>query len=131
MKATLSGDVRAPGHARAFVRDQLSGRAVPEGVLLDNVLLVVDELVTNAVTAGATSVGVNLKIDARRLEIVVTDDAAGWPTPRTASTRDVHGRGLTIVGHLTDTWKVAARRVGKSVTATWFGPGHRRNASPS
>jgi two-component sensor histidine kinase len=97
---------------------------MPDGVALDNVLLVVDELVTNAVQAGASAVEVDLAAVPRRLDLVVTDDAGGWPTPRAATDEDVSGRGLAIVGLLSDRWTVAALQLGKSVTATWFGSGH-------
>lgn len=123
MKTTLRGDVRAPRRARVFIDKHLRAQAMPSGVALDNVLLVADELVTNAVRAGATSIEVDLQRGARRLDIVVTDDAGGWPTPRHADDKDTNGRGLGIVAGLSDRWAVAGHEVGKSVTATWFDDG--------
>jgi anti-sigma regulatory factor (Ser/Thr protein kinase) len=120
MKATLTADLQAGRRARAFVATHLGKQPVPQGVQLDNVLIVVGELVANAIQAGATSVEVDVQVVPRQLDLVVTDDADGWPTPRSATEHDVNGRGLTIVGRLSDKWTVAARTVGKSVTATWF-----------
>jgi anti-sigma regulatory factor (Ser/Thr protein kinase) len=120
MRATLAADLQAASQARAFVASHLGSQPVPHGVQVDDVLIVVGELVANAIQAGATSVDVDLEVLGRQLDVVVTDDAAGWPTPRTATEHDVNGRGLRIVGRLSDRWTVAARAVGKSVTATWF-----------
>ena len=120
MKATLPGDLQAAAQARTFVASNLQELAVGGDVPVDDVLIVADELVTNAVQAGATSVEVKLRTRDQRLELIVTDDAAGWPTPRPATDRDVDGRGLTIVAHLSDEWTVAGHTSGKSVIARWF-----------
>lgn len=124
MKATLAGDLHAAGEARAFVGAQLTLDYLPDGVALDNVLLVVDELVTNAVQAGASAIEIDLVAAPRQLDLIVRDDAVGWPTPRSATDEDVSGRGLAIVELITDHWTVDARMPGKAVTAVWFGTGH-------
>jgi anti-sigma regulatory factor (Ser/Thr protein kinase) len=120
MKSTLAADISAPGHARAFVADQLESAPVPQGVLIDKVVLTASELVTNAVQAGASAIEVTVRVSPRRLNLVVTDDAEGWPTPTSAAMDDTTGRGLSIVDQLTDSWDVTAHKRGKAVTATWF-----------
>jgi anti-sigma regulatory factor (Ser/Thr protein kinase) len=129
MRATLAADLQAPSQARAFVATQLGSQPMPHGVQLDDVLIVVGELVANAIQAGASSVDVDLEVLALRLDVVVSDDAEGWPTPRSAADHDVNGRGLKIVGRLSDEWAVAALKVGKSVTATWFSRSGRRGTA--
>lgn len=123
MRTTLAGDFAAPGEARAFVSTQLGDADLPHDVPLGNVLLVVSELVTNAVQAGATVVEVDLVMVPQRLELVVNDDADGWPSLRNAGRNDERGRGLTIVSHLSDTWSVTSDTRGKRVTATWSAAG--------
>lgn len=120
MKSTFVADVSAPGRARAFVASTLEGASVPTGVLVDKVVLIASELVTNAVQAGATMIDLTLEVSPRRLDLVVTDDAAGWPTPTSAGADDTAGRGLSIVEQLTDSWDVVAEDGGKTITASWF-----------
>jgi anti-sigma regulatory factor (Ser/Thr protein kinase) len=120
MKTTVTADVSAPSQARAFVATQLEPIRLPAGVLIDKVVLIVSELVTNAVQAGANAVEIALQVTAGRLDLVVTDDAGGWPTPVSATPDDTAGRGLSIVEHLADHWDIAPRSHGKSVTVSWF-----------
>ena len=120
MKITLEADVNAPGKARVHVASQLIASRPPAGVLADKVVLIASELVTNAVQAGARSIDVDVRTAAGRLDLVVTDDAGGWPTPTSAASEDTAGRGLSIVEQLADAWDVAPRDSGKVVTASWF-----------
>ena len=120
MKITLEADVYAPGKARAHVAAQLVASRLSPGALADKVVLIASELVTNAVQAGATGIEVDLRVTAGRLDLVVTDDARGWPALISANVDDIAGRGLSIVERLTDTWDVERRRRGKAITASWF-----------
>lgn len=120
MKTTLTADVSAPGQARAFLMAQLETPRLPEGVPIDKVVLIASELVTNAVQAGATMVEVGVNVTEGRLDLVVTDDAGGWPTMISPTPDDTAGRGLLIVEQLADAWDVAARKHGKAVTVSWF-----------
>lgn len=121
MKTSLVADINAPSKARAFVVAQLVSGSLPFEGLVDRVVLIASELVTNAVQAGATAIEVSMRLRAGRLDLVVTDDAAGWPAPVAAGVDDTAGRGLSIVEHLADAWDVAARRRGgKVITASWF-----------
>ncbi len=120
-EARFHGDQRAPAGARSFVADQLPALVGTDGgPLCDDVVLIVSELVTNAVRAGAGTVDVQLQSTPGRLDLRVSDDATGWPTPRGASAADPDGRGLAIVELLTDRWDAVPRNPGKTVTATWF-----------
>lgn len=121
MKTQLAGDLRAPGAARRFVgaplRDLL-GRATRPAA--EDVVLVVSELVTNAVRASAGVIGLSLVVEEDRVEVEISDDAAGWPTPRQADWEDPSGRGLAIVNELADRWNATELYPGKRITVTWF-----------
>jgi anti-sigma regulatory factor (Ser/Thr protein kinase) len=119
MRTRLASDPRAPGAARAFVRARLAEHGAPAGVDTDDVVLITSELVTNAVEAGASSVLLDVRLSARGLEIVVEDDAGGWPAVGRAQDHAVGGRGLHIVEQLADRWSVDRRGAGKRVVASW------------
>jgi anti-sigma regulatory factor (Ser/Thr protein kinase) len=116
VRARFPGDVKAPADARTFVRRQLDGSA-----RRDDVVLVVSELVTNSVRAGAEQVDVVLEVHGDRIDLEVTDDAGGWPAQRDARLDDDGGRGLSIVEQLADRWVVSPRRRGKIVKARFVG----------
>jgi anti-sigma regulatory factor (Ser/Thr protein kinase) len=120
----LAGDARAPGVARTFVEQQLS-ETTHDRALADDVVLVVSELVTNAVRAGASTIHVTLDATAHRVVLVVDDDASGWPTLMDADNDAVGGRGLSIVEQLADEWHVSRHVGGKRVTARWNRRGER------
>ncbi|WP_209717650.1 ATP-binding protein [Marmoricola sp. OAE513] len=119
MRATFPADLRAPAQARSFVATQLEGIGDDE-TLGEDLVLIVSELVTNAVRAGAARIDVQLSTTSDRIDLQVTDDAEGWPTPRPSLPGDTGGRGLAIVEQLADTWGTQKRNPGKTVTATWF-----------
>lgn len=121
VRARFTGDFKAPAHARTFVSGELDAafRDGAESWAAD-VVLVVSELVTNSVRAGASTIDVDLRADEHRIDVKVADDAPGWPTPRTASLDDLDGRGLAIVDELAHRWTTSPGTPGKSVTATWF-----------
>jgi anti-sigma regulatory factor (Ser/Thr protein kinase) len=121
MRTELPGDLRAPAAARRFVdaplRDMLGHAERPAA---EDVVLVVSELVTNAVRASADLIGLSLTVDEDRVEVEISDDASGWPTPRQADWEDPSGRGLAIVDELADRWHTTELYPGKRITVTWF-----------
>ena len=120
MMTRLVADHRAPRAARAFVAGALAAGRLPRGVVVDDVVLIASELVTNAVRAGAAWVDLSLRVTSRRVDLVVTDDARGLPVLAAVDREAVGGRGLRIVEDLADTWVVTPRQTGKMVTATWL-----------
>jgi len=120
MRARFTGDRHAPASARSFVAGQLDELVGARQPRSDDVVLIVSELVTNAVRAGAAIIDVQLQATAKRVDLRVSDDAGGWPTPRSAGPEDTDGRGLAIVERLADSWETIAGNPGKTVTATWF-----------
>jgi anti-sigma regulatory factor (Ser/Thr protein kinase) len=121
MKTELPGDLRAPAAARRFVdaplRDMLGQADRPAA---EDIVLVVSELVTNAVRASADVISLSLTVAEDRVEIEISDDASGWPTPRQADLDDPSGRGLAIVDELSDRWHATELYPGKRITVTWF-----------
>jgi anti-sigma regulatory factor (Ser/Thr protein kinase) len=116
MRIHLVGDVQAPAAARSFVRRAL--REPAQQSATEDVTVIVSELVTNSVRAGASSIEVEVRADREHVEVSVTDDAGGWPTVRAASADSLGGRGLEIVDHLADSWRAVRRGPGKTVIAT-------------
>lgn len=119
MKTSLAPTRKAPREAREFVRDHVTDERAQGLARLDDVLLVVSELVTNAVQAGAKRIVVELELGPQRLVLTVVDDATGQPHVKAANDSATNGRGLALVDSLADTWVVKKRGTGKGVTATW------------
>ncbi len=80
-------------------------------------MLVMSELVTNAVNAGCSEVDVTIEVHRDRVRISTRDDASGEPIPVTAGPRDEHGRGLVIVEHVSQAWGVLPEAEGKLIWA--------------
>jgi anti-sigma regulatory factor (Ser/Thr protein kinase) len=86
---------------------------------VDDVLLVISELVTNAVRYGVEpgdSVLVTLDTDDERTRVEVHDTARRHPRQRPESASRERGRGLLIVDALA-TWGIGERPMGKFVWA--------------
>ena len=118
-RATFELAPEAASRARAVVNDEL-GRAVPPRILEDAALLV-SELVSNAVRHaprdGIPEVELLLKIDARRVRIVVSDPGAGFVArPRLPTTSESSGWGLYLVDRIADRWGV----ITKDRNQVWF-----------
>lgn len=102
----LPGTPCAPGEARAFVRKHLDGRS-----RLDDMVLVISELVTNAIKhsfsgGGGTIVIVLVDIPGG-VRVEVTDAGSPGPGPLIPPTRPVwelteNGQGLRLVAELTN-----------------------------
>lgn len=105
--------------ARAELRKLLDGWGL--AVISDDALLVLSELLTNAVRHARVSRGREIETryfrEPQGVRIEVHDAAQNWPQPRMP---DVYGgRGLTVVSALAARWGTEVRDVGigKSVWA--------------
>ena len=76
MRRTIHCDLHAPAAARQQVSEFLKRPDVSNEVVND-VVLAVSELVTNAVDAGATSVELRVDITKQEITISVDDDTGG------------------------------------------------------
>ena len=116
--ATFPCDVIAPRRAREFCGDCFRelfplDDAVSEA--LDDYLLVVSELTSNAVNAGCGRVRLTVEVHRDHVRFAVDDDAPGMPRPGSAGPDDRQGRGLGIIESLARAWGVQARPGGKQV----------------
>jgi anti-sigma regulatory factor (Ser/Thr protein kinase) len=116
----LSCDVRAPSLARRWaaecLRSTLGDAAVTDG-LVDDAVLCLSELVTNAVHAGCSALHLRLAVDEESVRLYVRDDAPGLPTPQQAGSTEGRGRGLKLVEALSRRWGVDPDAKGKAVWA--------------
>lgn len=107
--------------ARAMTRSALIGWRYPGDV--HDVVLMVDELVANAVTHGRGPIRLCLRVtrcpSGRRVTLVgeVADASPEMPRARETTHLGVNGRGLWIVRHLADDFGVRPSPHGKVV---WF-----------
>lgn len=107
---------RSPARARALASARLRSWNA-DGRPRDDMLLVVSELVTNAVRFGAGPVVLRLVRAGRRLLCEVTDSGNGRPRMHRGDDLDDSGRGLLVVHKLTTGWGVRWTSTGKTVWA--------------
>jgi DNA-binding NarL/FixJ family response regulator len=98
----LDGDLTSARAARAFAVAALEEWEV--GDIADDVLLVITELVNNAVTHAHTPCELRLSVSPVTLRIEVIDEGPGTPDPLPPSATRNHGRGLHLVDALTAAW---------------------------
>jgi anti-sigma regulatory factor (Ser/Thr protein kinase) len=105
----LSVDPTSAGVARAFAGHALA--AWPPGIPAADAVLVVSELVTNAVSHALGPVTLTLTLCEHHLRIAVGDhDVARGPVVQRPDADATGGRGLALVERLTDRWGVRYRR---------------------
>jgi len=87
--------------------------------MTDTALLLVSELVTNAIRHGTPPVRLSLRLDRDRLRVEVTDSSPALPELTRPEPDQIGGRGLQIVQLLAARWgaSFSSRRLGKTV---WF-----------
>ncbi|MFC4954778.1 ATP-binding protein [Streptomyces mauvecolor] len=92
---------------------------------IDDILLCVSELATNALLHGVPpGRGFLLRLrlcEGAVLRVEVHDSGDG--VPRVADVQDCGGRGLVLVGALADKWGVGERDPGKAVWCEFWCPG--------
>jgi anti-sigma regulatory factor (Ser/Thr protein kinase) len=115
--------VDVPAHARTAVAAMIDQHFDRSRELADDVALVLSELVTNSVQAGARHIRVQVTAHRAEVEVAVRDDAPGWPAVSSTSPLptggrsgpdppvDIEavssgGRGLRIVSILASRWDI-------------------------
>ncbi|MFC4060618.1 ATP-binding protein [Planomonospora corallina] len=120
--------------ARCLVRRELAGWGA--GDLIDDCVLIVSELVTNAVRHGGAACALRLGGNGAYVYGELFDPGAGTPRVCEAGTEATGGRGLQIVDALADEWGVSWPDSGGKVV--WFllggapaprGTGHRASGA--
>jgi anti-sigma regulatory factor (Ser/Thr protein kinase) len=116
---TLPEGLEAPARARRWLLD---GIADAPGELADTAVLLVSELVTNAVLYGRPAVTMRMRTVDGVLEVIVADRGETGPVAPGATRPDPRrpgGRGLFIVAELSSEWGVDPLRPGPG-KAVWF-----------
>ena len=110
----IPASLQAPGLARAAVRETL-GEQLP--VVAETVLLLVSELVTNAVMHARSSAELHVDLGTSMLRVEVIDRGDRLPMLSSPEDDAESGRGLQMIRQLTDRFGWTRLSTGKSV---WF-----------
>ncbi len=98
------------GRARRWARSRLAGSGIDaDEPLADTLVLLISELVTNAVVHTGCPAVLRLLFGpggagAGIVRVEVADDSASPPQQRRADGADTHGRGLELIDGLADRW---------------------------
>ncbi len=112
----LPAELRSAGEARAMVRRTLDGWCDED--LLDDIALCVSELVTNAVVHAGSAPRILVHVRPTVIHVEISDDSDVMPVVKQADPHDTSGRGMAILGGLSDRWG-SRRRSGGGKTV-WF-----------
>lgn len=110
----LEHDLSEIRRARAFTTETLQAWGSSER-LIDDVLLIGGELVTNAILHGRAPVELRLRRDPEHLRIEVDDGGAAIPRKLRPTAKDDHGRGLQLTAAVAHRWGTRPLHDGKSV----------------
>jgi two-component sensor histidine kinase len=102
----------SPRAARAAVAEELGDRG-----RLDELLLCVSEVVTNAILHGRSAARVVVTVDGSTVRVEVHDDDPTLPVRRHPAADSPTGRGLLMLDRLTSLWGAEPSGQGKVV---WF-----------
>jgi anti-sigma regulatory factor (Ser/Thr protein kinase) len=114
----LACDPSAPRHARQWTSNVLLATLPTDSAddhLVDDAMLCISELVTNAVQAGCHTIVVDCVVESDVVRLSLTDDAPGTPIRRNPTPLSARGRGLQLIAQLSRRWGVQAAGHGKQV----------------
>ena len=111
----LPADPSAPAAARRLVRSAL--REWGHDGLLDTVLLLTSELVTNALLHARSVPRLTVARTADGVVVTVEDGSPAGPSRRRHGSQATTGRGVALLEDLADEWGWEQRPAGKAV---WF-----------
>lgn len=117
MQLEVGPDPAEVGRARRWARSRLAGSGIGDDEpLADTLVLLISELVTNAVVHTGCPAVLRMLFAAEggvRVEVADTSDRP--PRPRHAEGDDTNGRGLELVDGLADRWGWQPEGAGKSI----------------
>jgi len=115
--------------ARSFAAGCLAEWNLTQAAAND-AILIVSELVTNALVHGRPPISMRLRRTAGELAIEVDDGASALPRRLRAMPEQSNGRGLGLVAELADRWAARGNGAGKTVWAVLRFPGPGLTALP-
>jgi len=115
LEETLASEPASASRARRLVREVLERHGREE--LLDSAILLVSEVVTNAVLHAGTPIGLRCRIGADAVRIEISDGSPVLPSIRHYDDIASTGRGLALVAELSQAWGLEPNEHGKTV---WF-----------
>lgn len=115
ISTSLPKDPSSPSAARRLVTRACEDWGCTS--VLDAALLVVTELVTNALVHAGTACDLRVRLRAGVLRLEVDDEGRGTPDLQRSSTSDEHGRGLFLVSAMALSWGIGPTDDGKTVWA--------------
>ena len=104
--------------ARHWARERLSEVGIDDG-RLDLLVLLVSELVTNAVAHADPPVVLRVHVDEERTRVEVTDGVREVPVVRDPPPTALGGRGVMFVDRLASSWGTSEEE-GEAAKAVWF-----------
>jgi len=113
----LPKEATSPTSARRYLVASCAG--LPRD-MLQIVLLLTSELVTNAVKYGGERIVLTVRDDPDLFRVEVHDDGPRAPRVAAATSHAVGGRGLLLVESLAHEWGTAAAAPGKTGKVVWF-----------
>ena len=114
-KVRLPPQPSSVGDARAHVRRLLD--EADRDDLAETAVLLVSEVVTNALLHAGTDIDVAARLDDKGLRVEIGDGSPHLPSRRRYGAAAGTGRGLLMLESLVDDWGVIRHRTGKTV---WF-----------
>jgi len=113
----LGREAESVAEARDWV-ESFIGQVPDAAAVCDDAVLIVSELVTNALRHGLGDIVLRASMDDGAVAMSVTDNGAELPVLREVQRDRVGGVGLQIVERLSTTWGVAPFPGGKTVWVT-------------
>jgi anti-sigma regulatory factor (Ser/Thr protein kinase) len=101
--------------ARAYTREALAHWQLAD--LTEDIVLIVDELVTNAVRHSTGPITLALDLRDQSVHVEVTDDCSAMPSAQALSNTRTSGRGLAIIDAISDDW--GARTLASGGKSVW------------
>ncbi|KQY46215.1 ATP-binding protein [Cellulomonas sp. Root137] len=117
-ETAVSPSLSAIAPARHWARDRLAEAGVDDG-RLELLVLLVSELVTNAVAHADPPVTLRVHVDDERTRVEVTDGVREVPVVRNPPPTAFGGRGVMFVDRLSSSWGTVEEE-GDAAKAVWF-----------
>jgi PAS domain S-box-containing protein len=113
----LPSEAQSVGEARRLLRRAVAEADVAAGSWVEDALVAVSELVTNALVHAGTPIGLTVRVDGSGVRVEVADGSRHLPQPRPYAVNAGTGRGLSLVDQLVQDWGTDPVGAGKVV---WF-----------